>query len=250
MALIVSGCSTLTQSINSNPPNAVIYWGKQKSIIERTRFMTPYNKEVTGIIGSKWEEWCYKVAKEGYSDSDVICMPKQTKRVISFGLSKIVTLQKETSRTENDQQPKSNVITESKLTNDIPAVQEKSKQEPPEDLEVEILEDNRNSTKNYDFDTPDAVQVFIMARKLINTGKGKQAVKPLIQLLRTSPRGRTRINAIKYLGVIGADAAEALPVLEIISKNDTLMIARYASSAIRRIKADLDIKNNVLGINR
>ena len=248
-SLTVSGCTTFTQSINSNPPNAVIYWGKQTNSIKKTKFTTPYNQEVTGIIGDEWEGWCYKVAKEGYDDSDIICMPKQTKRVVSFELTKIGTPQNETSITKNVQQPKSNTAAESKVTNDIAALQEKNIQKPLEDLEIQVLEDNSNSTNYYDLNIPDAVQVFIMARKLINSGKGKQAVKPLIQLLR-SPTGRTRINAIQYLGAIGADAAEALPDLEIISKNDKLMIARYANSAISKIKAGQDMKNNVLGNNR
>jgi HEAT repeat protein len=74
-----------------------------------------------------------------------------------------------------------------------------------------------------------------LARRLVNGGAGKYAVKPLLKAL-SGKSGRTRANAAKYLGMIGADATEALPLLEIVSQHDERGVERIASAAIRKIK--------------
>lgn len=90
---------------------------------------------------------------------------------------------------------------------------------------------------NHYADTQDEEEVLNMARGLINGGSGKQAVRPLVVLL-GSKSAKTRAYAAKYLGSIGSDAAEALPVLEIISKHDKIKVQRMASIAIRKIMVD------------
>lgn len=81
--VLMTGCSTLTETVISDPPGATIYWGKNTNSVKNTGYITPYSRQV---IGANWETWCYKVTKDGYFDSEIACMPEQTQRTVSFHL--------------------------------------------------------------------------------------------------------------------------------------------------------------------
>lgn len=88
---IISGCASagLMEVITCDPPNAQVYWGKDKSALEFSERVTPYSRSISG---SSWESWCYQARKEGYKISETICKPGgEDYRHISFQLTPLKT---------------------------------------------------------------------------------------------------------------------------------------------------------------
>lgn len=66
--------------VTSEPPEATIYLGEAKERLEKTDYRTPRNitvKELPAGYGATWGVWCLQVKKEGFQDSDTICLPRQ-----------------------------------------------------------------------------------------------------------------------------------------------------------------------------
>ncbi|MBU0728705.1 MAG: hypothetical protein KKE17_10695 [Proteobacteria bacterium] len=82
-----------------------------------------------------------------------------------------------------------------------------------------------------------APHVFSTASYLTEEKLGKYSVPGLMDAL-NSPSAGIRSNAAIWLGKIGQDAAPALPILEIISKNDRRRVQANAKVAIRKIQVD------------
>ena len=86
IALASQGCaSTYKERITSDPPGASIYWGHSKSDFLDTEYVTPFERS---RHGKAWEARCYKVQKQGYYDSEVLCRSSETgDRLIHFDLT-------------------------------------------------------------------------------------------------------------------------------------------------------------------
>jgi len=83
-----------------------------------------------------------------------------------------------------------------------------------------------------------------VASYLISGNMGKYAVRPLMKAL-ASRSGGTRVDAIKLLGKIGADAIEAVPALQVVSTNDERGIQKVAKHALSRISIENMVSNSL-----
>lgn len=75
LEIIFCGCVTINENITSTPSEAHIYWGKTENDLKATGHKTPFYRSITG---EAIEPWCYRVEKNGYQLSKIICKPKQT----------------------------------------------------------------------------------------------------------------------------------------------------------------------------
>ena len=71
---IISCGTTHKENITSTPQGADIYWGYNRTNFVDTEYVTPFQRS---LYGKAWEARCYKVRKEGYFDSKVICRPSE-----------------------------------------------------------------------------------------------------------------------------------------------------------------------------
>lgn len=74
--------------VTSEPYGAQISWGKGPSQLEDTGLRTPHSRKLSA---STWESWCYRLNKEGYHDTGVICRPEESYRHVSFRLEPLRT---------------------------------------------------------------------------------------------------------------------------------------------------------------
>jgi len=78
----------LKTTITSEPPNAIIYWGPSEDQMRKTTHRTSRTltaKDHSG--GASWNDWYYQVKKEGYLDSEIVFLPRQSiDRSIHFEL--------------------------------------------------------------------------------------------------------------------------------------------------------------------
>ena len=79
-----SCASTYAERITSDPPEANIYWGHSRFDFVDTDYVTPFERSTSE---KALEARCYQVRKEGYYDSEVICMSRESAdRTIHFSL--------------------------------------------------------------------------------------------------------------------------------------------------------------------
>lgn len=86
ITILLSACSAPTIRITSNPSDAILYAGEDKDV-SITEIKTPFLKK--GAIGTNWSPWCYKLAKEGYQSSEIVCRPQEENRNIHIELAKL-----------------------------------------------------------------------------------------------------------------------------------------------------------------
>jgi hypothetical protein len=85
----LTGCiGPIQEVVLSEPYGADIYWGKTRSSLKLTGLKTPHSRSISA---SKWEFWCYQVKKEGYRDSEIICSPEESNRLVEFYLRPVKT---------------------------------------------------------------------------------------------------------------------------------------------------------------
>jgi hypothetical protein len=70
--------------ITSDPFGADIYWGITETDLKRSGHVTTYSGNLSG---PRMGNWCYQVKKEGYHDSQIVCMPQTSEdRRVHFDL--------------------------------------------------------------------------------------------------------------------------------------------------------------------
>jgi hypothetical protein len=70
----------LKTTITSDPPNATIYWGPSGDRLHRTVHKTPRSVIAKDTPeGASWKDWYFQVRKEGYHDSEILFLPRQSK---------------------------------------------------------------------------------------------------------------------------------------------------------------------------
>ena len=74
--LCIVGCAgSKSEVITSNPFGADIYWGRSQKDLVKSEYVTTYSGKFSG---SGEDSWCYQVKKEGYQDSEIICVPQRS----------------------------------------------------------------------------------------------------------------------------------------------------------------------------
>jgi hypothetical protein len=237
--VLLAGCSPLMR-ISSSPSGATFYGGKTLETVRETSQVTPVNQ--SGFVFTQWESWCYKVAMEGYRDSEIICRPDERNRVIHFELEPIV--------------PVAAVLVQPQTAEHARAVgppgaenygqlleQPRTASLEPGRTEISRLLKNKpyppkvaSAISDYAV-TRDEDEILLLARRLMDGNAEGYAVKPLILALK-GKKATTRAKAVRYLGDIGVEAKTAVPLLENVAQHDLIAIRRLADDAIRKIRTD------------
>jgi hypothetical protein len=84
------GCAgNIKEVITSNPIGADIYWGRSQKDLVKSGHVTTYSG---GVSGSGDDSWCYQVKKEGYQDSEIICVPQRSMvQTVHFDLKPLIS---------------------------------------------------------------------------------------------------------------------------------------------------------------